>query len=236
MKTKMIGAKKLEQETRTVRWFYHSIPFVLLFLFWEILARVLHKPLILPLFSGVAVRAFSPSLAYHLGSTLAFSLLGLLIISLVGLPLGMLMRRFKKAEWALNPFFWFLLFAFGVGIAGIAPMLIVWFGLSQLTVLLHSVLIPVLVVALISGYGAKLTAVRVGFLLCWSLRIGGEIVEISGDGLGPKLSQCYFLHNMEMMYAIMLVMGFTGLFVDRVLKYVGNVVIGKEVIKEKEVK
>nr|QNO54893.1 hypothetical protein NLMONJAO_00014 [Methanosarcinales archaeon ANME-1 ERB7] len=231
----MIGEEN-KQETRTVRWFYHTIPFIILFLFWELLARAIHGSFILPPFSAVAVNAFSPSLAYHLGSTLAFSLLGLLIISLVGLPLGMLMRRFKKAEWALNPFFWFLLFAFGVGIAGIAPMLIVWFGLSQLTVLLHSVLIPVLVVALISGYGAKLTAVRVGFLLCWSLRIGGEIVEISGDGLGPKLSQCYFLHNMEMMYAIMLVMGFTGLFVDRVLKYVGNVVIGKEEIKEKEVK
>ena len=33
-----------------------------------------------------------------------------------------------------------------------------------------------------------------------------------------------------------LVMGFTGLFVDRVLKYAGNVVIGKEEIKEKEVR
>ena len=228
--------KKMEQETRTVRWFYHSIPFIMLFLFWELLARVIHDPLTLPPFSAVVVNAFSPSLAYHLGSTLAFSLLGLLIISLVGLPLGMLMRRYKKAEWALNPFFWFLLFAFGVGIAGIAPILIMWFGLTQLTVLLHSVLVPILVVALISSYGAKLTAVRVGFLLCWALRIGGEIVEISGDGLGPKLSQCYFLHNMEMVYAIMLVMGFTGLFVDRVLKYVGNVVIGKEEIKEKEVR
>ncbi|RZB32495.1 MAG: hypothetical protein SRB1_01296, partial [Desulfobacteraceae bacterium Eth-SRB1] len=92
-----------------------------------------------------------------------------------------------------------------------------------------SVLMPVLVVALISGYGAKLTAVRVGFLLCWSLRVGGEIVEMSGDGgLGPKLSQCYFLHNMEMMYAIMLVMGFTGLFFDRVLlKYLGGKIIRK---------
>nr|QNO53054.1 hypothetical protein GKHFHOKN_00030 [Methanosarcinales archaeon ANME-1 ERB6]QNO53597.1 hypothetical protein BBDCAPAO_00034 [Methanosarcinales archaeon ANME-1 ERB6] len=217
-----------KQETRTVRWFYQTIPFIILFLSWEILARVIHEPYILPPFSAVVVRAFSPALAYHLGSTLAFSLLGLLIISLVGLPLGMLIHRFKKAEWIFNPFFWFLLFAFGVGIAGIAPMLIVWFGLSQLTVLLHSVLIPVLVVALISGYGAKLTAVRVGFLLCWSLRIGGEIVEISGDGLGPKLSQCYFLHNMEMMYAIMLVMGFTGLFVDRVLlKYLGNKLVRK---------
>lgn len=237
MKTKLIGDKKLEQETRTVRWFYHSIPFIMLFLFWAILARVIHNPLILPPFSGVAVRAFSPLLAYHLGSTLAFSLLGLLIISLVGLPLGMLMRRFKKADWVLNPFFWFLLFAFGVGIAGIAPILIMWFGLTQLTVLLHSVLIPILVVALISSYGAKLTAVRVGFLLCWALRISGEIVEISGGDLDPNSrSVCYFLHNMEMMYAIMLIMGFTGLFVDRVLKYVGNVVIGKEEIKEKGVK
>jgi len=167
-----------------VRWFYHSIPFIVLFLFWELLARVIHDPFILPPFSGVAVRAFSPSLAYHLGSTLAFSLLGLLIISLVGLPLGMLMHRFKKAEWVLNPFFWFLLFTSGfvtLGIAPIiAPMLIVWFGLSQLTGLLHSVLIPILVVALISGYGEKLIAVRVGFLLCWgkcSHKKNGEIED-----------------------------------------------------------
>jgi ABC-type nitrate/sulfonate/bicarbonate transport system permease component len=235
MKTKMIGAKKLEQETRTVRWFYHSIPFVMLFLFWEILARVIHNPYVLPPFSAAAVNAFSPVFAYHLGSTLAFSLLGLLIISLVGLPLGMLMHRFKKAEWIINPFFWFLLFAFGFGTIGIAPMLIVWFGLSQLTVLLHSVLVPILVVALISGYGERLNAVRVGFLLCWSFRIGGEgMLRITG--IGYQLSMCYHLHDIEMMYAIMLVMGFTGLFVDRVLKYVGNVVIGKEEIKEKEVK
>lgn len=37
-----------------------------------------------------------------------------------------------------------------VGAAGMAPVLIVWFGLSQLTVLLQSVLVPFLVVALIS--------------------------------------------------------------------------------------
>ena len=232
----MIGEEN-KQETRTVRWFYHSIPFIMLFLFWEILARVLHDPLTLPPFSGVAVRAFSPSLAYHLGSTLAFSLLGLLIISLVGLPLGMLMHRFKKAEWALNPFFWFLLFASGFVTTKIVPILFSLFELSPLTVILHSILLPILVVALISSYGAKLTAARVGFLLCWSFRIGGEMMlGITTVGLGYQLSQCYFLHNMEMMYAIMLLMGFTGLFVDRVLKYVGNVVIGKEEIKEKEVK
>ena len=159
----------------TVRWFYHSSPFILLVLFWELLARLFHEPLILPPFSAVLVRAFSPACAYHLGSTLAFSLLGLLIVSLVGLPLGMLMRRFKRVDWTLNPFFRFLLFAFGFGTTGIAPLLIMWFGLTQRTLLLHSIGIPVLVVALISGYSARLTAVRVGFLLCWSFRIGGEM-------------------------------------------------------------
>ena len=238
MKTKMIRDKKLEQETRTVRCFYHSIPFILLFLFWEILARVIHNPHILPPFSGVAVRAFSPSLAYHLGSTLAFSLLGLLIISLVGLPLGMLMRRFKKAEWVINPFFWFLLFASGFVTLGIAPMLIMLFGLSQLTALVLSIVIPILVVALISGYGEKLTAVRVGFLLCFSFRIGVEAMLgiTTMGGIGHILLNYAYFHNTEMMYTIMLLMAFTGLFVDRVLKYVGNVVIGKEEIKEKEVK
>ena len=236
MKNKRIGAKKLEQETRAVRWFYHSIPFIVLFLFWELLARAIHNSHILPPFSAVVVKAFSPSLAYHLGSTLAFSLLGLLIISLVGMPFGMLMRRYKKAEWTLNPLLWFLLFASGVGIAGITPMLVVWFGLSQLTGLLHSVLIPILVVALISSYGAKLTALRVGFLLCWALRIGVEAMpRISNRGIGCILSKYAYFHNVEMVYAIMLLMGFTGLFVDRVLKYVGNVVIGKEEIKEKKV-
>ena len=222
---KIIGDKKLEQETRTVRWFYHSIPFIMLFLFWEILARAVHRPLILPPFSAVATRVFSPFLAYHLGSTLAFSLLGLLIISLVGLPLGMLMQISKKADWVINPFFWFLLFAFGFGTAGIAPLLIMWFGLSQLTVLLLSIVIPIPVIALISSCGAKLTAVRVGFLLCWSFRIGGEMTfGTTTVGLGYQLLQYYFLHNTEMVYAIMLIMGFTGLFVDRVLKYKGNVI------------
>ncbi len=222
----MTGAKKLEQETRAVRWFYHSIPFIVVFSFWELLAIVIHSPLILPPFSAVVLKAFSPSLAYHIVSTLAFSLLGLVIASLVGMPLGMLMHRFKKVDWALNPFLWFMLFASGFGIAGVAPVLIAWFGLTQLTALLHSVLIPVLVIALISSYGERLTAVRAGFLLCFSFRIGAETMPgMSTSGIGYILSKYVYLHNMEMIYAIMLLMGFTGLSVDRVLKHFGEVVM-----------
>lgn len=44
-------------------------------------------------------------------------------------------------------------------------------------------------------------------------------------GMGYQFSMFYDLHNVEMMYAIMLVIGFTGLFIDRVLiKYAENLV------------
>ena len=62
------------------------------------------------------------------------------------------------------------------------------------------------------------------FLLCWSLQISAGVYLISVAGLGTQLAMCYHLHNTDMMYAIMLIMGFTGLFVDRVLKYAGTLV------------
>ena len=205
--------------------FYHSIPFVLLFLFWEILARVIHNPYILPPFSAVAVNAFSPSLAYHLGSTLAFSLLGLLITLLAGLPLGLVIQRSNKAKWALEPFIWFLLFAIGIGTTRLAPILILMFGLTQLTTLIQSIIVPILVVAIISGYGSMHFAIRLGFLACLSFWFMGEMIfRTAIVGMGYQFSMFYDLHNIELLYAIMLLMGFTGLFVDSVLKYAGNLV------------
>lgn len=141
------------------------------------------------------------------------------------------MHRFKKAEWLIDPFFWFLLFAFGFGFSGLAPILIVLFGLSQLTVLLLSIFIPILVVALISGYGESLSAVRIGFLLCFSFRIGVEAMFEFTGGLGAQLSGYYYFGNKEMIYAVMLLLGFTGLFVDRVITYVGNEVRRKTGVK-----
>ena len=73
-----------KQETGTVRRFYHSTPFVLLFLFWGILARLIHNSLILPPFSAVAVSAFSPPLA-SLYKHARILLLRLLIMGFTGL-------------------------------------------------------------------------------------------------------------------------------------------------------
>ena len=44
---------------------------------------------------------------------------------------------------------------------------------------------------------------------------------MSGEGLGYQLSWCYELHNMGG-HAIPLIVEFTGLFVDSLLKYAGN--------------
>lgn len=213
-------------DTRIVRWFYHTIPFAVLFLLWEILARVIHQPYIIPPFSAVAASAFSLSLVDDLASTLAFSLLGLLITLLAGLPLGLFIQRSNKAKWALEPFFWFLLFAIGIGTVSLAPILILMFGLTQLTLLIQSIIVPILVVSLISGYGSMHLAIRLGFLICLSFRFMGEMLYgTTIMGMGYQFSMSCDLHNVEMMYAIMLLMGFSGLFIDRVLlKYAGNLI------------
>jgi len=223
---KMIRDNKLEQENRITKWIYHTIPFAVLFLSWEILARVIHQPYILPPFSAVAASALSLSLADDLASTLGFSLLGLLIILLAGLPLGSIIQRSNKAKWTLDPFFWYLLFAIGIGTTSLVPILILMFGLTQLTLLIQSIIVPILVVSLISGYGSMHLAIRLGFLMCLSFRFMGEMIfGTTIMGMGYQFSMFCNLHNVEMMYAIMLLMGFSGLFIDRVLlKYAGNLI------------
>jgi len=47
-------------------------------------------------------------------------------------------------------------------------------------------------------------------------------------GLGAQLSTYYYFGNNEMIYAVMLLVGFTELLVDRVIKYVGNEIIRKK--------
>ena len=208
----------VSSDTRIIRWFYHTIPFAVLFLLWELLARVVHQPFILPPFSAVAASALSLSLVDDLARTLVFSLLGLLITLLAGLPLGSIIRRSDKVKWALDPFLWFLLFAIGIGTTHLVPILILMFGLTQLTVLIQSIIIPILVVALISGYGSTHLAIRLGFLMCLSFGFIGEmIIGTNMVGMGYQFSMFYDLHNIELLYAIMLLMGFTGLFIDRVL-------------------
>lgn len=208
----------VSSDTRIIRWFYHTIPFAVLFLLWELLARVVHQPFILPPFSAVAASALSLSLVDDLARTLVFSLLGLLITLLAGLPLGSIIRRSDKVKWALDPFLWFLLFAIGIGTTRLVPILILMFGLTQLTVLIQSIIVPILVVALISGYGSTHLAIRLGFLMCLSFGFIGEmIIRTNMVGMGYQFSMFYDLHNIELLYAIMLLMGFTGLFIDRVL-------------------
>ena len=222
----MIRDNKLEQENRITKWIYHTIPFAVLFLLWEVLARVIHQPYILPPFSAVAASALSLSLADDLAITFGFSLLGLLITLLTGLPLGLFIQRSNKAKWALEPFIWFLLFAIGIGTTRLAPILILMFGLTQLTALIHSIIVPILVVAIISGYGSMHFAIRLGFLACLSFWFMGEMIfRTAIVGMGNQFSMFYDLHNVEMMYAIMLLMGFSGLFIDRVLlKYTENLI------------
>ena len=213
---------------RAVKWIYNIVPFVLLFLSWEILARLISTS-DFPTFSTIVANAFSASLAYHLGTTLIFSFLGLTVISIVGLPLGKLIQRSEKIKWTLNPFLWFLVFAIVIGYKIMEARLIVLFGLSQLTIFIQSILLPILIVALISGYGHRMIAIRIGFLLCLTLRIIGEMIfGVTTIGIGHQLSLHYHLHNTLMVYSIILLIGFAGLLIEEIIpKHAGNIIVDK---------
>ncbi|UGV41166.1 hypothetical protein J7W08_02325 [Methanococcoides orientis] len=203
--------------------FFHIIPFGLLFLFWEILARTVLTIYEFPPFS-VVVKAISLPLIYHLGVTLAFSFLELLMISLVGLSLGTIIDNSNKLKWTLAPVFWFLIFTIGAAIVIKAPILILFFGLSKLLIILQSILVPILLVALISGSGHKMLAIKMGYLLCLLFQIMSEMTFGATDrGIGVMLFQNYHLHNMVALYAALLLVGSAGVFVEEVLLgYVGN--------------
>ena len=64
-----------------------------------------------------------------------------------------------------------------------------------------------------------------GIFYVFILPVIGEIFGTTFMEMGYQFSIFYELHYVEMMYAIMLLMGFSDLFIDRVLvKYAGNLI------------
>ena len=210
-------------KNKSLQWLNRLIPFVVLFLSWDILARMVLSTYDIPPFS-IVVQSISLSLIYHLGITLAFSLLGLLTILGVGLPLSKLIYNSNKFKLAICPVLWFLVFVIGTATMINAPILIVLFGVSRLLIFLQSVMVPILVVILISGNGHRLVAIKIGYLLCLFFQIMGEMLfGTMNVGIGHMLSWFYDLHDFTMVYSALMLIGLGGMFVEEMLiGYIGN--------------
>ena len=209
-------------KNKALKWLNRVIPFVVLFLSWEILARTILATHDFPTFFTIG-QTLSLTLVYHLMITLVFSFLELLIILAIGLPLGKLMYTSQRLRCAIYPPLWFLVFAIGAAIMINVPILIILFGLSRLLIFLQSIVVPILVVILISGNGHRLVAIKIGYLLCLFFQIMGEMLfGATSAGIGHMLSWSYYLHDFPRLYSSLMLIGLGGMFVEIFIGHIGN--------------
>ncbi|HEX7125546.1 MAG TPA: ABC transporter permease [Thermodesulfobacteriota bacterium] len=223
---------------------------VLAALAWEALAR-----------SGVFPRALAPdlravggalwqmaldgTLAMHIGWTLARILVGLAIAASIGIPLGLLMGRFRPVERFVAPIVNVLM---PIPSLAWVPMLILWFGLGNTATIALVVYAasfqfvynawagvravnPIWIRAAVA-MGADertlfrrvvlpgalpyvITGFRLAFARSWIAVVGGEMIAASQWGLGWVIFDAKEFLNADVMMAALLVIGLLGLAFER---------------------
>ncbi len=74
-------------------------------------------------------------------------------------------------------------------------------------------------VALPSALPSIAAGIRIAMGVGWMCLVAAEMFGVSRNGLGYKIWHHYYLHNMDLVLVYMLILGFLGLFIDRVLRY-----------------
>ena len=183
----------------------------------------------------------------HTFGTLARVLAGMAIAVVVGLPLGILMGRFKPVE----NFFWPLASAL-MPIPSLAwvPVFILWFGLGNTVAILivfYAALFPMLLntwsgvravnplwLRAAGAMGADeralfwkvivpgaspfiITGVRQAFLRAWIAVIGAEFLAASDYGLGWVIFDAKEFLNADLMLASLAVIGAIGFVFERLV-------------------
>jgi NitT/TauT family transport system permease protein len=219
---------------------------------WETFARsgMFSQALTPPLDKIVAVGwqlVLDGSMFRNGAHTLGRVLLGLFLASLVGIPVGMLMGRFRMAERFSLP-----LVSVLMPIPSLAwvPIFILWFGIGETTTILvvtyaatfpiiYNVWIGVRAVsplwmraALSMGATQRqlfrkvvlpgaapyvFTGIRLAFGRAWIAVIGGEMLANPAWGLGRVIFDANEFLNSEVMIASLIGIGAIGLFFERVV-------------------
>jgi NitT/TauT family transport system permease protein len=74
-------------------------------------------------------------------------------------------------------------------------------------------------VALPSALPSIAAGIRIAMGVGWMCLVAAEMFGVSSNGLGYEMWHFYDLHRMEFVLVYMLILGFLGLFIDRLLRY-----------------
>jgi NitT/TauT family transport system permease protein len=223
---------------------------VLLLLLWELFAR-----------SGLFTQALTPPLARianvawrmlldgsmlkNASYTLARVLIGLLLACLIGIPIGILMGRYRAVERFFLPLVSVLM---PVPSLAWVPLFILWFGIGEVTTLLvvgYAATFPIIYnvwtgvravnplwmrSALSMGAGEGqlfrnvvlpgaspyvFTGIRLAFGRAWIAVIGGEMLANPSAGLGRAIFDAREFLDSEVMLASIFAIGVVGIAFER---------------------
>lgn len=130
--------------------------FASMIVIWELVARFLVNPLWVGVPSKIAERlwslALSGQLARHVGTTLTEAGLGLLLAFVVGVPIGIVMARYKYGAAVAEPF---VMALYSTPRVALAPLFILWFGIDLLSKVMMAFSIVVFIFILNIQEGLK---------------------------------------------------------------------------------
>ena len=219
---------------------------------YEALARSgAFAPALMPTLSKIAGTLFASladgSMLAHAAATLYRVLVGLALAVVVGLPLGVLMGRFRAVENFVLP-----LASALMPIPSLAwvPVFILWFGLGNVVAILivfYAALFPMLLntwsgvravnplwLRAAGAMGANeralfwkviipgaspfiITALRQAFLRAWIAVVGAEMLAASDFGLGWVIFDAKEFLNADLMLASLAVIGAIGFVFERLV-------------------
>ncbi|ARQ00606.1 ABC transporter permease [Pseudorhodoplanes sinuspersici] len=219
---------------------------------YEIVARSGYFPaVLLPPLSKVVVTLYTSlidgTMLHHAAATLYRVLFGMVLATIVAVPLGVLMARFKPVENFCLP-----LASALMPIPSLAwvPVFILWFGLGNTVAILivfYASTFPILLntwsgvrsvnplwlrAAGAMGAGGQslfwkvmipaaspfiITGIRQAFLRAWIAVIGAEFLAASDFGLGWVIFDAKEFLNADLMLASLAVIGFIGFVFERIV-------------------
>jgi NitT/TauT family transport system permease protein len=120
-------------------WLWRAGLIVALVLIWEFSAGRLYNEFWSSRPSLIGARLLtllaSGEIWRHLGATVSEALLGLLLGALVGTPIGIALAKYRRAAEIVDPF---VMGLYGLPRVALAPMFILWFGISLLAKVMMS--------------------------------------------------------------------------------------------------
>jgi ABC-type nitrate/sulfonate/bicarbonate transport system permease component len=212
------GIRNVYSNSRLLRIVVRLLPLGILLLIWEVASGMLVPESILPSFVATTGEIYalgtSDRLYVHMGSTVFRGFLGVIIATVLAVPIGLAMAESSPVERALDPV---VSLTYPVPKSPLIPLMVFWLGsghLSRIALAVVGAILPILIsthngassvqeefvwvaetmglsraqrvrhVVFPGALPTVLTGIRIGLIFSFIIVISSELINVAGGGLG----------------------------------------------------